>query len=147
MLAEAVERHHDSDVSRESAALESVQAFSERKERLPGYGHRVHTDDPRAQRLLALASAQNTAADGVSMARAIEAALAAQTGRRLPLNVDGAIAAVLLDIGIPASLGNAFFMMARLPGLIAHINEEQVRERKMRIIDPRNHSYDGPEDR
>jgi citrate synthase len=127
--------------------LATVQAFSERKERLPGYGHRVHTDDPRAQRLLALASAENTAADGVSMARAIEAALAAQTGRRLPLNVDGAIAAVLLDIGIPASLGNAFFMMARLPGLIAHINEEQVRERKMRIIDPRNHSYDGPEDR
>jgi citrate synthase len=39
---------------------------------------------------------------------------------------------------------NGIFMIARAPGLIAHVIEEQTRERPMRRIDPVNHSYDGP---
>ena len=35
-------------------------------------------------------------------------------------------------------------MMARTPGLVAHVTEEQTRERPMRRIDPENHAYDGP---
>jgi citrate synthase len=34
-------------------------------------------------------------------------------------------------------------MMARVPGLIAQIREEQSRERPMRVIDPTNQTYDG----
>jgi citrate synthase len=59
----------------------------------------------------------------------------------MPVNVDGAIAAILLDLGLPIELSNTFFRMARLPGLIAHIHEEKIRERPMRRID---HKYDGP---
>ena len=55
----------------------------------------------------------------------------------------GAIAALLLDLDVPTDLGNAFFMMARLPGLIAHIREERTRERPMRVINSNEHSYDG----
>ena len=36
------------------------------------------------------------------------------------------------------------FMIARTPGLVAHVIEEQTREKPMRRIDPVNHGYDGP---
>jgi citrate synthase len=35
-------------------------------------------------------------------------------------------------------------MIARTPGLVAHVIEEQTREKPMRRIDPVNHGYDGP---
>jgi citrate synthase len=46
-----------------------------------------------------------------------------------------------------ASLSAAFngiFMIARTPGLVAHVLEEQTREKPMRRIDPVKHGYDGP---
>jgi citrate synthase len=61
--------------------------------------------------------------------------------------VDGAIAAVCGDLGFDPSLGNALFMIARVPGLVAHAHEEQQRERPMRQIDPKDHVYDGPPER
>ena len=55
----------------------------------------------------------------------------------------------LSEINITPLLDLAFvlliiFMIARTPGLIAHVIEEQTRERPMRRIDPVNHGYDGP---
>jgi citrate synthase len=61
--------------------------------------------------------------------------------------VDGAIGAVLCEIGIPSELANAFFIMARLPGLLAHITEEKTRYRPMRRIDFTQAEYDGPAER
>lgn len=125
------------------AAAELVSGYLGAQKRLPGFGHRIHTDDPRTRRLFELADAEGVAGDAVQMAKLLRQALAEQSGRDLPLNVDGAIAAILLDMGIVPELGNAFFMMARVPGLIAHIREEQARERPMRVIDPRGAAYDG----
>ena len=144
MLRRALMYHQDNACSIEKSASVLVAESRETKQRLPGFGHRIHTDDPRARKLLALTEAESLASDSVLMVQAIRAELAEQTGRNLPLNVDGAIAAVLLDIGVEPALGNAFFMIARLPGLVAHVHEEHSRERPMRVIDPRNHSYDGP---
>ena len=125
------------------AATHVVKISRKEKIRLPGFGHRIHTDDPRTSRLIEIAHANHVAGDAVAMIQAIGQALTEQTGRALPINVDGAIAAILLDIGIPAELGNTFFMMARVPGLVAHIHEEITRERPMRRIHPSNHEYDG----
>jgi citrate synthase len=41
-------------------------------------------------------------------------------------------------------MANAFFMIARLPGLVAHAHEEKTRQKPMRVIDPKDTSYDGP---
>ena len=78
------------------------------------------------------------------MARAFETALEASLGRRLPLNVDGALAALLVDLDFPPELGNAFFIVARVTGLAAHAHEEMTRQRPMRRIHPTDHEYDGP---
>ena len=59
-------------------------------------------------------------------------------------NVDGAIGAILADLGMNPAAFNGIFMIARTPGLVAHVIEEQTREKPMRRIDPVNHGYDGP---
>src|SRR5260221_7951386 len=68
-------------------------------------------------------------------------------GRRLPVNVDGAIAAICADLGFAYDLGNAIFLISRLPGLIAHAHEERGRQTPMRQIDPKDHDYDGSRER
>jgi len=157
----AVNRHHGGAVedcmrllargaSRVEAG-ESVEAaakalMAEEKaagRRLPGFGHRVHTDDPRSHRLLALAEEAGAAGPHVAVAEAIVTALAA-SGKPLPLNVDGAIAAVLADVGFVPELANGFFILARTAGWMAHVAEELSREKPMRHIDQQACAYDGP---
>jgi citrate synthase len=43
------------------------------------------------------------------------------------LNVDGAIGAILADLGMKQAGFNGIFIIARTPGLIAHAIEEQAR--------------------
>jgi citrate synthase len=126
----------------EAAAAEVVAEYRTAGRKLAGFGHRVHTADPRSARLLALASELGLAGDGVQAVRAVEAALAA-AGKKLPVNVDGALAALLIDLGLPRAVANAFFIMARVPGLVAQVHEEQTRQKPMRRIDPREAEYDG----
>ena len=68
-------------------------------------------------------------------------------GKILPINVDGAIAALLCELDFDPVFANAFFMIARVPGLVAHIYEEKTRYKPMRKIHPTDVEYDGPEGR
>jgi succinyl-CoA synthetase alpha subunit len=124
-----------------------VAECKEAKKRIPGYGHRYHTDDPRSKRLFALAHELGIAGAYLELSKELEKALESSSGKKLPLNVDGAIAAVLCELSIPPEIGNAFFIMARLPGLVAHIHEEMTRMKPMRKIHPTDHEYDGPPER
>lgn len=144
VILEAQHLAEAESLSAEDAASQLVAAYKAEKKRLPGFGHRVHVTDPRAIRLFAIADEAGIAGEGSHMAKALEAALNANSSKHLPINVDGAIAALLVDLGIPAELGNTFFMMARVPGLVGHIYEEQTHQRPMRKIHPTDHSYDGP---
>jgi citrate synthase len=112
----------------------------------PGFGHRFHTRDPRAARLFQMALELELEGEHIRMIRAIERVLESrkeQLGRQLPVNVDGAIAAISADLGFAYDLGNAIFLISRLPGLIAHAHEERARQAPMRQIDPKDHDYDG----
>src|SRR2546429_8103741 len=127
----------------EDAATAALAGMREAGERMPGFGHRYHTKDPRTARLLELA--REVGVDGVHMkaARAVEKFLA-DAKKALPINIDGAIGAILADLGMNPAAFNGIFMIARTPGLVAHVIEEQSREKPMRRIDPVNHGYDGP---
>ena len=87
------------------------------------------------------------AGEYISLARDIEAKLEKSSGKKLPINVDGAIAALLCEMDFDVTFANAFFMIARVPGLVAHIYEEIKRYKPMRKIHPTDVSYDGPEER
>lgn len=143
-IAAVIARAEESGRSLDAEAHVFVAECRTQKRRLAGFGHRIHTDDPRSSRLFALAAESGISGAGVEVVHHLAEALQAQTGRALPINVDGAIAALLVDMAIPAELANAFFIMARVPGLIAQIHEEQTSERPMRRIHPTDHDYDGP---
>lgn len=116
----------------------------------PGFGHRYHSIDPRAIRLLQIAHELEVDHEYTQLIRALELALSKHPeleDRRLPVNVDGAIAAVCGDVGLPPEVADALLVISRVPGLAAHALEEQKRESPMRVIDPTSHSYDGPAER
>ncbi|MBI4486278.1 MAG: citryl-CoA lyase [Acidobacteria bacterium] len=116
----------------------------------PGFGHRFHTRDPRAARLFQMALELELEGEHVRLLRAAERALddrKDEIGRPVPVNVDGAIAAICADLGFAYELGNAIFLISRLPGLIAHAHEERSRQAAMRQIDPKDHHYDGSRER
>lgn len=116
--------------------------------RLSGFGHRQHKhQDPRVARLFVLASEAGVSGNCLEAAYAVEEALKRNTGKELPINIDGAMAAVLCEIGFPINLSNALFMAARITGILAHANEEIEAMPPMRRIDPVDFGYAGPPDR
>lgn len=114
--------------------------------RIPGFGHRYHTNDPRTARLFALAKEAGVSGPYLDAVSAIERRFAVN-GKRLPINVDGALGAILSQLGFPPEVMNGIFMIARTPGLVAHVTEEKTRQPPMRRIDPVAHTYDGPQAR
>ena len=136
--------------SLEKAADTLVEQCVKTSHTPPGFGHRFHTRDPRATRLFQLAMELELEGEHVHLIRAIERNLTRREesgGAHLPVNVDGAIAAISADLGFAHELGNAIFLISRLPGLIAHAHEERTRNAPMRQIDPKDHDYDGAAER
>ena len=132
------------------AAERLIEGCKENDETPPGFGHRFHTRDPRAARLFQMALELEVEAEHIQMIRAVEIALQEHCvpgEKPLQVNIDGAIAAVCGDIGIPPSIANALFIISRVPGIAAHADEERVRQNPMRQIDPKDHTYDGPSER
>lgn len=133
------------DVSATATAL--VDWLSETKKRMPGFGHRVHNVDPRTAKLFSIAAQHGFSGRHIELCKAVESALAAKLGKPLPINVDGAIAAVISDMGFDWRLGKGFFIISRMPGLLAHAYEEMTREKPMRKLGPLPFEYDGPPER
>ncbi len=130
-----------------TAAAKVAREYREQAIRVPGFGHRQHSADPRSVRLLDLARDLDLFGNYVAHAQAMEDVLSGIAGKRLPLNADGAIAALLCEIAFPKTAANGIFMIARLPGLVAHCLEEQARNPPLRAIDPAAYEYDGPPER
>ncbi len=128
-------------------AAEIVEEFRSSKRRLPGFGHRLHAVDPRSRALLDIAREDGLDGKYVELALAVEKELFEKTGRRLPLNVDGAIAALISEMGFDWRMGKGFFIISRTPGLVAHAFEENSREKPMRRIGSFEAIYDGPEEK
>ena len=128
-------------------ATQVVAAIRSKKKRLPGYGHPIHTHDPRTKVLLALADELNLSGPHTGLARQIEAVTEAQIGKHLTMNVDGAIAALLCDLGIDPALGKAIFIIGRAPGFCAHAFEQAKNERPFKAPCFEEITYTGPKKR
>ena len=146
-LQEGISRMKKEGKNPEEMAKILVKESREKHKRILGFGHRVHTSDPRTKRLFSLAEELNIAGNHVLLSRAIEKELEVQTGRKLPINVDGAIAAISSDMGFDWRLGKAFFLVGRVAGLTAQVYEEQTEFKPMRKMFSVEHEYDGPEER
>jgi citrate synthase len=132
------------------AAAEIVDRWRETGDALPGFGHRFHTRDPRAARLFQMALELEVEGSHIQMIRAVEMLLHTRQEADtppLPVNIDGAIAAVCSDLGMPPTVANALFIISRVPGIAAQAQEELDRQKPMRQIDPKEYIYDGPSQR
>jgi len=127
----------------EDAARRAVEQAKRDGTRLPGLGHRFLTRDPRVSVLFDMAGAAGVSGDGVRFVRALERA-AAELIKPLPINIDGALAAVLHDLSFPASAGKFIFIVGRVAGLTAEVAEEYARERPMRVRIPVTYDGDAP---
>lgn len=136
------------DVPLDEACRAAVRRRVERKERLGGFGHRVHKEvDPRVDRLFDLTRESGFRGMYLDLALGVARALETETGKRLPVNIDGAYAAILCEVGFPPELSNPLFLLSRSIGMMAHAHEEQQRMRPRRYIHPVDWEYDGPEER
>ena len=126
--AECVADKNARGVSAEEAARDGILRLRGEKKAIPGFGHPQHSEgDPRANLLLELAGRRGVAGEHVEMLYAIKAALPDTIGRALPVNVNGPIPAILLDLGWPLAALKGIGLLCRTAGLVAHCTEEAER--------------------
>src|SRR3954451_6584002 len=141
LIAACLESVCASVLSFETAAGQLVDEARSARVRLPGFGHRVHVAiEPRVDVLFTMAAESGLAGDGIRFARALETAIAERI-KPIPLNIDGALAAILIDLGLPPMVGKLLFIVGRVAGVSAEVLEEYSREKPMRIRIPV--AYDG----
>ncbi len=140
-IATGMELSRSQSISIPEAARRIVEDVRSRGARLAGLGHRVHAEDPRTNILFSMARECGLTGDGVAFMLALQES-AKEKIKPLTINVDGALAAVLYDLGFPAVFGRLAFLIGRVAGLTAEVAEELAREKAMRIYIPV--TYDGP---
>jgi citrate synthase len=112
----------------DGAVRTSLTELKARREKVPGLGHPQHSEgDPRANVLLKFADDQGVSGDAVACLRALGRIAPELMNRPLPINVSGAIPALMLDAGWPVEAMKGIPLLARSAGLVAHLFEEAQR--------------------
>jgi citryl-CoA lyase len=121
-----------------------ILEYRQNKQRVPGFGHKLYKRDPRSLKLIQIARDLGFNGRYIDLALAIQDELeAGSDGKPLPLNVDGVTAAILSEMGIHWRNGSGLFIIGRIPGVVAHVVEEKMRERPFRRLAEGTHRYDG----
>ncbi|MFQ5598769.1 MAG: citrate/2-methylcitrate synthase [Nitrospiria bacterium] len=104
---------------------------------VPGIGHRVKSlrnPDKRVKELVNFVKSQGISTPHLDFALSVEAKTTVKKDT-LILNVDGTMAAILVDLGFPIEALNGFFIMSRTIGLIGHwIDQNQQGSRLIRLF-------------
>src|SRR5215471_700940 len=124
-------------------AVDVVRAKLARKEKIPGFGHRVyHTEDPRATHLRQMSrdlGLRTGEPIWFEMSQRIEALV--KNEKKLNANVDFYSASTYHALGIDIDLFTPIFAVSRISGWTAHVLEQYSNNR---LIRPRA-EYIGPE--
>ena len=113
-----------SDKTAEQIAEEKM----EKGDKIPGLGHKVYKDeDPRSRKMLDKAKELGLKGEFTEKMLKIQE-IFGEEKVDIVLNVDGAIAGIMSDLGFEPELGKGFFIIARTPGLVAHVREEMDEE-------------------
>jgi len=124
-------------------AVDVVRAKLARKEKIPGFGHRVyHTEDPRATHLRQMSrdlGKRTGQPIWYDMSERIEAFVKGE--KKLNANVDFYSASTYHSLGIDIDLFTPIFAVSRIAGWTAHVLEQYANNR---LIRPRA-EYIGPE--
>lgn len=127
-LTEVLTRQQEDRLDIDAAARGAIEDAAAQKRKIPGVGHSHHAGgDPRANLLLKLADERGVSGPHVGALRAVAKQAREVTKRALPINVSGAIPAVMLDVGFPLSALKGVPLLARTASLIGHLYEETQR--------------------
>lgn len=127
-LSTQIEAAEQGGLSFAESAKAGITALRAGKQAIPGFGHPQHSEgDPRALRLLSLAKEHGIEGAYIGMLHAVRDALPDVLGRPLPININGAIPAVMLDAGYPLDALKGISLLARTASLIGHLQEEAER--------------------
>ena len=112
--------------------------------RMPGFGIPAHNADPRAPALLKVAQEAGAAGPYCRLVVAMERELEVAKGRPIPINLDGIVAALVLDFGFPMGCAAAFVMIPRSFSTLAHHLEEKSQNTRWRHVPQEHVKYTGP---
>ncbi|MFC1914342.1 citrate/2-methylcitrate synthase [Chloroflexota bacterium] len=124
-ISDACELMKRENMSRKQAALKVVADARNKKQRIPGLGHRWYPEgDPRGTRIRECAEVYEFVGEMTLLYDAISEELFRVVSRPMPPNVDGAFAAAGLDLGLEAKSLGPLFALGSMGALIAHVLEE-----------------------
>lgn len=127
-MAGVIERSEAEGIEVGEALRKGLSELRAARKPVPGFGHPQHTEgDPRALKLLDLARRRGVAGQYVAVLEQMAVLVPEIYGRTLPINVSGAIPAVMLDAGFPLGALKGIPILARTASLIAHLHEEASR--------------------
>ncbi len=124
-----------------------VKKLKDKKVRLPGFGHKILSEDPRSQTLFTVARETGFYGNHSKLAVKVGEELNKISSKKLPLNVDGAMGAIMSDMGFDWQVAKGFFIIGRVPGLVAHIYEEMMSKNGLRRLTEDETEYVGVEER
>ncbi len=114
-----------------------------KKERVMGFGHRFLKHDTRVDVLFALAKELGLYGKYSAFAEEVGVVLNQISSKPLPMNIDGAAAAIISDLGFDWRLAQGFFIIGRVPGLVAHVYEEMTSGEGIRRLADGEEDYIG----
>ncbi len=126
----------------EQATINLINDYQSKNQRLPGFGHPLYTTiDPRTKIIFEMAKNEGLDLQYLNIAYTVETHLEYAVGKKLVINIDGAMAALLLTLGFSLEVGNAIFGLARVAGSIAHIAEEKQQKNGVRRLPKADVAY------
>lgn len=126
------------------SAKDIVRDTLKNKEYLAGFGHKIYkTGDPRVKELFSQAKKHKLFGKYIGKVLNMERELKKQSGKLVPLNIDGALGALLCELGFDWRLGKAVFILARIAGISAHVLEEIKNEKSYRRLSEEDVEYVG----
>jgi citrate synthase len=135
LIARAKELMRTENLDADAAASRIVDEYAADGRMLPGLGHPNHKEhDPRATAVAKVAKAEGIWGEGCELYTRVHAAFRAKTGKQLPINIDGMIAAVMDDMGFSPLEMAGIAATAAMPGIVAHVIEEIQSGVPLRIV-------------
>ncbi|MDO8626480.1 MAG: citryl-CoA lyase [Candidatus Magasanikbacteria bacterium] len=120
-----------------------LKNLKDKKIRVPGYGHKVLAHDNRTDVLFGVAKETGFFGKYSEFANTVHEEINKIASKKLPLNMDGANAAILSDMGFDWRLITGFFLIGRTPGLVAQVYEEMQSGEGIRRLEESEIEYLG----
>lgn len=129
--------------NKEKNISEIIKIYKENKKYVPGFGHAVLEVDKRSEYLFEVAKKYNYFKTFCKIANNTHQEINKISSKKLAVNIDGSMAAILLDLGFTVDMMKGIFIISRVPGLVAQTIEEKQSDIGLRRLSQENINYIG----